>query len=415
MVLKHSIPRLRFKEYNDQYESIILGDHTAWSSGGTPPKDNPDYWNGDIPWISASSMRGNFYSDSELKLSSNGVKKGSKIAIEGSLLILVRGSMLFNCIPIGIVGRDLAFNQDVKSIFPSEILDNWFLLYWFKSHEPQLMNIVSGTGIGAGKLDLSDLKGLKLYIPSVKEQKKIASFLSAVDDKIQLLKKEHTHLELYKKGVMQKIFSRELRFKDEKGKDFPEWELKKLVDIGNTFNGLTGKTKEDFGNGLPYIQYKQIFDNSSIDISKCDLVQINDSDKQQRVQFGDAFFTVSSETPNEIGTASVLLEKVDEMYLNSFCFGFRPKSLSETSPYFLRYLFRSPLFRKQIVKLAQGSTRYNMSKVELLKLSVLMPSNLEQKKIGSFLSAIDEKIDHCKEQIRLTEEWKKGLLQQMFV
>jgi restriction endonuclease S subunit len=272
------------------------------------------------------------------------------------------------------------------------------------------------TGQAQPGLSIQNLEKVTCVIPpSKQEQQKIASFLSVVDKKIQLLKKQQTHLELYKKGVMQKIFSRELRFKDENGKDFPEWELKKLGDIGNTFNGLTGKTKEDFGNGLPYIQYKQIFDNSSIDISKCDLVQITASDKQQRVQFGDAFFTVSSETPNEIGTASVLLEKVDEMYLNSFCFGFRPKSLSETSPYFLRYLFRSPLFRKQIVKLAQGSTRYNMSKVELLKLTVLMPSNLEQEKIGSFLSAIDEKIDHFKEQIRLTEEWKKGLLQQMFV
>jgi type I restriction enzyme S subunit len=124
---------------------------------------------------------------------------------------------------------------------------------------------------------------------------------------------------------------------------------------------------------------------------------------------------VSSETPNEIGTASVLLENVDEMYLNSFCFGFRPNSINLTSPYFLRYLFRSSKFRSKIIKLAQGSTRYNMSKLGLLKLSEYFPAIQEQQKIASFLSSIDDKIEKNKEQIRKMELWKKGLLQQMFV
>lgn len=389
MVLKHSIPRLRFKEYNDQYESIILGDHTAWSSGGTPPKDNPDYWNGDIPWISASSMRGNFYSDSELKLSSNGVKKGSKIAIEGSLLILVRGSMLFNCIPIGIVGRDLAFNQDVKSIFPSEILDNWFLLYWFKSHEPQLMNIVSGTGIGAGKLDLSDLKGLKLYIPSVKEQKKIASFLSAVDDKIQLLKKQQAHLELYKKGVMQKIFSRELRFKDENGKNFPGWKELTLKDVvaKQSSNISANNIELNFGD---YIIY-----GASGILKKIDFYEI-ESDYISIVKDGAGvgrllYCKGKSSVLGTLDILSPILSKVDARYIY--------------------YLLSTVDFTKYVT----GSTIPHIYFRDYQKERIQIPVKEEQQKIASFLSALDEKIDHCKEQIRLTEEWKKGLLQQMFV
>ena len=221
-------------------------------------------------------------------------------------------------------------------------------------------------------------------------------------------------MERYKKGVMQKIFSQKLRFKDENGNDFPDWEEKKLGEIGNTFNGLTGKTKEDFGEGKPYIQYKQIFDSSKIKIEKCDLVKIKSDEKQQQVMFGDIFFTVSSETPNEIGTASVLLDDVQEMYLNSFCFGYRPNSLKTTIPTFLRYLFRSPIFRNDIVKLAQGSTRYNMSKLGLLKLTVNIPHPNEQQKVATFLSSIDEKLEKCQSQIKAMEHWKKGLLQQMF-
>ena len=142
---------------------------------------------------------------------------------------------------------------------------------------------------------------------------------------------------------------------------------------------------------------------------------LKENDKQNKVLFGDVFFTVSSETPKEIGTASVLLDNIEELYLNSFCFGYRSNSLQYLSPYFAQYLFRSASFRNKIEKLAQGSTRYNMSKVQLLRLEILLPSFKEQTKIANFLSAIDEKINHRQTQIEKTEQYKKGLLQQMFV
>ena len=259
------------------------------------------------------------------------------------------------------------------------------------------------------------LKSLKLNLPTLPEQQKIASFLSAVDEKLQQLTRKKELLEQYKKGVMQQLFSGKLRFKDENGKSFPKWEEKRLGDVGNTFNGLTGKTKENFGEGKPYIQYMQIFANPKIDITKCGLVQIDADENQPRVQYGDIFFTTSSETTHEIGFTSVLQEKVEEMYLNSFCFGFRPNSLEQLNPAFASYLFRNEIFRKIIIKLAQGSTRYNMSKVQLMKLKVLLPCIEEQKKIAIFLSNIDNKIESVTKQITQTQTFKKGLLQQLFV
>ncbi|MDR6921089.1 restriction endonuclease S subunit, partial [Chryseobacterium sp. 2987] len=97
-----------------------------------------------------------------------------------------------------------------------------------------------------------------------------------------------------------------------------DWERKKLGEIGETYSGLSGKTKEDFGTGKPYIQYKQVFDNSKIDISRFDYVRINETENQNRVKYGDILFTTSSETPEEIGMSSVLLDEIDELYLNSF-------------------------------------------------------------------------------------------------
>ncbi len=402
----NTVPKIRFNSFEETWKSDSIENLVSNKSKKLNPSDSFDS-------VKCIEMENISQNTGEIL----GFIETNKIGSTKN--VFDAGSVLFGKLRPYL--RKFAFPQ-FSGVCSSEIwvlngkknLSNDFLFFLIQTDNfIETANMSSGSKMP--RADWSYIKDLQVNIPSPNEQQKIATFFTTVDEKIQLLKKQQAHFEQYKKGVIQKIFSRELRFKDENGKDFPEWKLKKLGDIGNTFNGLTGKTKENFGNGLPYIQYKQIFDNSSINVSKCDLVQINDSEKQQRVQFGDAFFTVSSETPNEIGTASVLLEKVDEMYLNSFCFGFRPKSLSVTSPYFLRYLFRSHLFRKQIVKLAQGSTRYNMSKIELLKLSVLMPSNLEQEKIASFLSAIDEKIDHCRAQIHLTEKWKKGLLQQLFV
>lgn len=261
----------------------------------------------------------------------------------------------------------------------------------------------------------SDILKIKLYLPFLPEQQKIATFLSAVDEKIQLLNRKKELLEQYKKGVMQQLFSSKLRFKDEKGKSYPKWEEKRLGEIGNTFNGLTGKTKENFGEGKPYIQYMQIFASPKIDITKCGLVQIDDDENQPKVQYGDIFFTTSSETTHEIGFTSVLQEKVGEMYLNSFCFGFRPNSLEQLNPAFASYLFRNEIFRKIIIKLAQGSTRYNMSKVQLMKLKVSLPCYDEQRKIADYLSNLDQKIELISSEISGAQEYKKGLLQQMFV
>ena len=213
---------------------------------------------------------------------------------------------------------------------------------------------------------------------------------------------------------MQQIFSQQLRFKDGNGNDYGDWEEKKLGEIGNTLNGLTGKTKEDFGTGKPFIQYKQIFDSSKINTKKCGLVDIVNSDKQTKVQYGDVFFTTSSETPKEIGTASVLLDNIEEMYLNSFCFGFRvDKSL--LYPSFSQFLFRSGDFRKKMIPLAQGSTRYNISKSAFVKLNINLPSIAEQTKIANFLSELDTKIEVLSTSIENTQTFKKGLLQQLFV
>src|SRR5690606_12839113 len=255
------------------------------------------------------------------------------------------------------------------------------------------------------------LSSVELFYPEIEEQQKIATFLSLIDERLSLSSKIIEQLELYFQGISDNVFSQQIRFKEFS----EEWELETLGNIGSTYNGLSGKTKEDFGDGEMYIQYKQIFDKSKIELSDCDLVRVNENENQNKAKYGDIFFTISSETPNEIGMSSVLLDNVEEIYLNSFCFGFRIHSFKKMLPEFARFLFRSKKFRFSIIKLAQGSTRYNMSKGEFNKLSVKIPSIEEQSKIASFLSAIDQKIETEKAILEQLQLQKKYLLQNLFV
>ena len=299
--------------------------------------------------------------------------------------------------------------------------DSWeFIEQYFNSQNQnkQIAQIAQEWARNHGLLNVSVTDFFKdLFIPIGKptEQQKIADFLSLVDRKIENLKAKKEQLERYKKWVMQKIFSQEIRFKDENGNDFKDWEEKNINEVWESFSGLSWKTWEDFWEGSNYITYKQIFWSSKIDISKCEKVAISKDEKQNQVSFWDVFFTVSSESPEEIWFASVLLNNKDDCYLNSFCFWLRPKSLKVLVPEYSRFFFRSYVYRKEVVKLAQWSTRYNLSKVNFMKMKFFFPWYDEQRKIAISLTHIEEKIEKESLKIEKAEEFKKGLLQQMFI
>jgi len=191
-----------------------------------------------------------------------------------------------------------------------------------------------------------------------------------------------------------------LRFPEFSG----EWQKTTLGKNGYTYNGLSGKSATDFGKGFPYITYKSIFDNSAVDMKRVELVEVKLSEKQNEVKQGDIFFTTSSETPEEVGMSSVLLDNPGFCFLNSFCFGYRLNDTKLVLPEFMRFYLRSSLIRTRLRILAQGSTRFNISKGEVMKMRVSLPNPNEQAKIASFLSLIDDRISV---QIGLIEDLKK--------
>ena len=189
------------------------------------------------------------------------------------------------------------------------------------------------------------------------------------------------------------------------------WEQRKLGEVGTTYTGLSGKTKEDFGHGNgQFVTYMNVFSNPVGLPDMTEAVEIDDS--QNKVLFGDVLFTTSSETPEEVGMSSVWLENAENTYLNSFCFGYRPTV--EFNPYYLAYMLRSSSMRKKITFLAQGISRYNISKNKMLDIEIPIPKIEEQKQIGSYFRNLDNLITlHQRKYDKLTNV-KKSMLEKMF-
>ena len=164
------------------------------------------------------------------------------------------------------------------------------------------------------------------------------------------------------------------------------WEQRRLGNLGTTFTGLSGKAKQDFGHGeAQFVTYMNVYTNPISKLNMTEHVEIDN--RQNKVQFGDIFFTTSSETPEEVGMSSVWLDNSDNTYLNSFCFGFRPKT--SLSPYYMAYMLRSAGVREKIIFLAQGISRYNISKNRMMNIEVPLPTLNEQEKIGAFFKSVD--------------------------
>ena len=190
-----------------------------------------------------------------------------------------------------------------------------------------------------------------------------------------------------------------------------DWEQRKLEEVGTTYTGLSGKTKEDFGHGNgKFVTYMNVFSNTVGMPDMTETVEIDDS--QNKVLFGDVLFTTSSETPEEVGMSSVWLGNAENTYLNSFCFGYRPTV--EFNPYYLAYMLRSSSMRKKITFLAQGISRYNISKNKMMDIEMPIPNKEEQKQIGSYFRNLDHLITLHQRKYDKLVNIKKSMLEKMF-
>ena len=412
---KPLVPELRFSGFDGEWKQEKLGNIANVTS--SKRVYSADYVTSGTPFFRGKEITE--LKNGELPSNLLYIKKSRYDEFKNTFGAPANGDILITS--VGTLGNvykvDLEYDfyfKDGNLIWLKELkIDSSFLTFNLTRNKENLLKNHIGSTQKA--LTIDGIKKTELVVAeTLPEQHKIADFLGSVDAWLDNLRGQKTALQSYKQGMMQKLFSGQIRFKDEEGRNYPEWQEVSMSDIGDSFGGLSGKSGDDFGQGESFITYKQIFDDSIIEPEKFAQVTVAPGEKQNRAQKGDVFFTVSSETPNEVGYASVLMEDVNP-YLNSFAFGFRPKSITDLLPEYSRYHFRSAPFRRQVVRLAQGSTRYNISKVQFMKLVIEIPPPGEQQKIADFLTALDQTITTKADEITKVEEWKKGLMQKMFV
>ncbi len=250
-----------------------------------------------------------------------------------------------------------------------------------------------------------DIEDFEILLPPLDEQIAIANILSDVDRYLYSL-----DALILKKESVKKALSFELLSQRKRLKGFNQaWQRVRLGDIGITISGLAGKTKQDFINGnAKYITFLNVLNNVIIDTSILENVKIYPNEKQNSFKKYDLFFNTSSETPKEVGMCAVLLDDIDQVFLNSFCFGFRIFDKAVDS-LFLSYLINSEIGRKAFENLAQGSTRYNLSKSGFNNVCLILPPLNEQIAIANILSDLDSEIISLKNKKRQFENIKKAL------
>jgi type I restriction enzyme S subunit len=263
-----------------------LGECAAWLSGGTPSKGNEAFWNGSIPWVSAKDMKSFRLYEAEDHISPIAVGNGCKLVPAGTVLLLVRGMTLHNDVPICMVTREMAFNQDIKALRPAKNVDAAFLAYWLLAKKPELLASVDHAGHGTGRLATYTLKEMPVLLPPLAEQKAIAAVLGALDDKIELNRRMNATLEAMARALFQSWFvdfdpvRAKLDGREPVGLDpdtaalFPDsyqdspmghipkyWKAGTIAEAFNLTMGQSppGDTYNEEGSGLPFYQGRTDF------------------------------------------------------------------------------------------------------------------------------------------------------------
>ena len=334
-----------------------------------------------------------------------------KIMVEpGDVLICVRNGSR------DLIGKTAYLDYRVRgmtfgafmAVFRSPV--NGFLIHQFRAN-CFLRQVREHLGATINQITNRSLNSVLIPLPpTLREQEAIAGALSDADAWIESLEQLIAKKRQIKQGAMQELLTGKRRLPGFSGK----WETKRLGDLGSTYGGLTGKTKTDFGaGGAMYVTFMNVMSNVVIDCTTFERVNVVASESQNRVVKNDILFNGSSETPEEVAMCALVDTDVTDVYLNSFCFGFRFREDVTVDGRFLAYYLRSNVGREIMKSLAQGSTRYNLSKTALLKAVLQLPSPHEQTAIATVLSDMDNEIESLESKLAKAREIKQGMMQEL--
>lgn len=403
-MIKNNIPKLRFPEFSEGWEVKKVGE---LCDSIVPGRNKPTEFNGEIPWITTPDIEHNgiiIFSKKGLNISRDEAKKvGSKIVPINSIIISCVGDLGLSAI----TGKEIVINQQLHAFLPKEKIQNRFLLYQLNLQKKYMDKVATKTAVPYMNKD--NCNSIPISFPTLPEQQKIATFLSTVDEKLQALKKKKSLLETYKKGVMQKLFSQQIRFKNDDGNDFEDWEMKRLGEICDFYRG-SPISKSDLAKDGEFqcIHYGELFTKYNEVIST--VISKTNKEKGFLSQKGDILMPSSDVTPKGLAKASSI--QIKNVVLGGDMNILRPNK--SYSSIYLSYLLN--FNKNKIIEIVSGTTVKHIYNKDVRNLEFVISNSLpEQTKIANFLTAIDEKINKVDVQIKQTELWKKGLLQGMFV
>ena len=399
-----NVPHLRFPEFSGEWEIYPLTDFMSFKNGMNP--DAKRFGRG-TKFISVMDILNNQF------ICYDNIRASVEV-VDGDIETygVNYGDILFqrSSETLEDVGQANVYLDSKPAVFGGFVIrgkskSNYypmFFRYLLASPTARKKIIVKGAGAQHFNIGQDGLSKVCLNIPSIQEQEKIAKLFECIDTRIATQNKIIEKLQSLIKGLNDNIH------KGIKG------ETVCFSDLGEAYSGLSGKGGDDFGYGEPFITYMNVYQNTYISEKDYELVQIAPNEKQNSVQYGDALFTLSSETPEEVGIGAVYLGNTQKLYLNSFCFGIHFYD-ERVLPQYLAHFISSSSFRRAIYPLAQGSTRFNLQKNDFMKMKFLLPSLEKQGHIANTLDAL-----HCRlaNEKSLTEQYillKKYLLSLMFI
>jgi type I restriction enzyme S subunit len=414
---------------SSEWQEYRLGDVTRWASGGTPSKQNPEYWGGSIPWISASSMKAKICVNSDERITEEAVRSGARMCDPGTILLLVRGSELHKRIPIGVATKRVAFNQDVKAITTcSGDLSGDYLYYLLKGSEEFLLNSVEFTGIGAGKLETQFLQDLVFPLPTREEQSAITDFMIALDDKIELNRKTNETLEAMAKALFKSWFvdfdpvrakakgrptglPAEISdlfpdsFEDSELGEIPRgWQSCPFTQLVDVISGGTPKTSVDeYWNGS--IPWFSVVDAPSG--ADCWVIQTEKSITHLGLDnCSSKLLPIGTTIISARGTVGKVCLTGQDMAMNQSCYGLRSKAAN--GEFFCFYLTKSLV--EILEARAHGSVFSTITRDTLDGVSTISPPLEVKSSFNSIARALLGKIKNNLEESRILGNQRDTLL-----
>lgn len=406
-------PAMRFRRDDGitfpDWDASEIGNVADIYSGGTPSTSVSEYWDGSIQWLTPTEINSKYVHNSKRTITSAGLENSSaKLLPIGALLLTTRATI--GACSINNFDGAVSTNQGFQSLICKSALFNEYAYYAITRDKFQKELIKYSSGSTFLEISSKNLKKLPIPIPCLEEQQKIASFFSTLDQKIDLNERKLETLEKLKKGLMQKIFNRKIRFKKDDGTDFPDWKVSELGNIAEIRGGGTPSTSNsDYWDGnIQWLTPTEI-DSKYVHESNRKITESGLANSSAKLL---PMGTILLTTRATLGACSINnfngFVCTNQGFQSLVC---KPIVLNE----YVYYAITFDEFQKKITKHASGSTFLEISAKNLKKLTIPTPSLEEQRKIADLLSTLDLQIDIKKKTVSAMRDLKRGFMQQMFI